>query len=145
MEIYKKGDAKLTRRITFFSTLIIVWWGFKEFGKWLTRFEWGKQNPFGSDASFTLPLYDLPPQVGVLLAIFLTIVVALVLFRVLNGPRVAPLLVETETEVKKVSWPSKEDAIQSTIVVLVFVAVVAAFLTVVETVLRYVFDAILSL
>ncbi len=143
MSTYKKGDAKATRSIAFFTLLIFVWWGFKEFGKYLTKWDTFKK-PLIGDGSFTVPVYDVPFTLGLVTAIVLTAVVGWRLYRLLNGQRVATLLIETETEVKKVSWPSREDAIHSTWIVLAFVTFTAIFLTVVELALRTVFTRILS-
>jgi preprotein translocase subunit SecE len=77
-------------------------------------------------------------------ALVLTIAVGAWFYRILNGQRVASLLIETETEVKKVSWPTRADAFHSTWIVLGFVVCTALFLTVVELALRTVFTRILS-
>ena len=139
MEIYKRGEAKVTRRVAFYSILLLSFWGFKELGKWLTTYEWARTEII----SFILPVYDLPLSVGLALAIALNVVLGVFLFRYLNGPKIADLLIDTEQELKKVSWPSWEDARQSTIIVLIFVAATALYLTTVEFALKRIFDLIL--
>lgn len=145
MEIYKRGEGKLTRRAAFYGLLLLVVWGFKEFGRYLTKFDWAKQVLFGSEESaFVLPYYEMKLRVGVLIAIVLTLVTAWLLFKILNRRTSGELLVDTEAELRKVSWPSWADAKQSTVVVLAFVVAMAAFLTGVEFVLKRVFDFVLT-
>ena len=140
---YKKGEAKATRSIVFFSLLIFVWWGFKEFGKFLTKWDTFKK-PLVGDGTFTVPVYDVPFTLGLVVALVLTVLVGLWLNRILNGQRTATLLIDTETEVKKVSWPTRADALHSTWIVLGFVIFTAIFLTAVEMALRTVFTGILG-
>ncbi len=142
MEIYKKGDAKLTRRVAYFGILVLVVWGFREFAKQLMAWEWTKSTRKVL-WNFELPFYQQPLSIAVGICILLTIVVGFYLFKLLNGNRVGPLLVDTESELKKVAWPSWDDAKQSTVIVLVFVAATAMFLTAVEFGLKHIFDFIL--
>ncbi len=139
MEIYKKGEGKLTRRVAFYSLLVLSVWGFKTLAIQLSAYKWANEELLG----FEMPYYNMPLTVGVLVSIVLNIVLALWLFKLLNGEKVAPTLIETETELKKVSWPSWEDARQSTVIVLIFVAATAIYLTAVEYALKTVFDFIL--
>lgn len=140
MEIYKKGEGKLTRRVAFYSLLALSIWGFKTLAIKLSGFSWANSEVLG----MTLPYYKLPVTVGVLLCIALNIVVGFWLFKILNGEKIAPTLIETETELRKVSWPSWEDAKQSTVVVLVFVAATAIYLTAIEYALKSTFELILK-
>ena len=50
------------------------------------------------------------------------------LYRALNRPRAADFLIETDTEVRKVNWPTWNDAWNSSLIVLLFVAVVTGFI-----------------
>ena len=140
MEVYKQGEAKMVRRIAFYGVLALLIWGFKELSKWLTGFSWGRTELIGG---FHLPYYEQTITVAVLISIVLNVVLAVWIFRLMNGPKVAPVLVDTETELKKVAWPTWADCRQSTMIVLVFVVLTAGFLTIVEVVLKKVFDLIL--
>ena len=145
METYKKGEGKLTRRIAFVGLLFLVVWGFKELGRWLSGFDWANGILVGdAQDPFLLPYYEMPARLGVVIAIALTVVAGIMLWRFLNRPRSADLLIDTETEMKKVSWPSWADARQSTIIVLVFVTSTALFLLGVEFVLTRVFKIVLG-
>ena len=141
MEIHKKDEARLTRVLSYCAILIFVIWGGREFGRWLVGFK--PLTKLLGPESLVLPYYGMPLRLGVLIGIVLTIGIGLWLWRYMNRPRTADMLIETETEMKKVSWPTWEDAKQSTSIVVVFVLATAAYLTVIEVVLKYVFDFIL--
>jgi preprotein translocase subunit SecE len=49
-------------------------------------------------------------------------------WRLLNAPKIADLLVDTEVEMKKVTWPSMDDSRKASVVVVVCVAVMVTFL-----------------
>ena len=60
METYKKGEGNMVRRTAFVGLLFLTVWGFKEFGQWLAKFEWGKTLLVGDpDDPFLLPYYCL--------------------------------------------------------------------------------------
>ncbi|MCC6669726.1 MAG: preprotein translocase subunit SecE [Planctomycetes bacterium] len=58
--------------------------------------------------------------------------------RALNRPRVADLLIETEGELRKVTWPSSHETISGTVAVAVTVVVMFVFLIVADLLLTYV-------
>ena len=53
-------------------------------------------------------------------------------FLFLNRERSADFLVETEGELRKVSWPARKEYVGSSVVVLIVVLVVSLFLTAVD-------------
>lgn len=139
MEIYKSGEGKLTRRVAFYSLLVLSIWGFRELATTLVQFKWAQTTLL----DFPLPYYGQVLNVAVLLCIVLNVALGWFMFKYLNGEKPAALLIDTETEVKKVSWPTWEDARHSTLIVLIFVAACAAYLTAVEYVLANLFDLVL--
>ena len=143
MEIYKKDEAKTTRRVAFVSLLIVVIWGARELGRWLTDLHSSLKTPL-LFKDLNLPYYEVPLNLGVVISLVVLVGVSLWLYRFLNAERMGGLLVETETEMRKVSWPTWEDTKQSTTIVLVFVVAVAVYLTTIEVALRRVFDFVFS-
>jgi len=57
---------------------------------------------------------------------------ALLVAKYLNDPRAADFLIATESEMKKVSWSSKAEVLGSTMVVIVTVIILAAFIFVMD-------------
>ncbi len=53
-------------------------------------------------------------------------------------------LSEVKVEVKKVTWPSRKDAMGGTMVVMVVVLIIAVFLGIVDTILSKIVEALIS-
>ena len=96
----------------------------------------------GGDAIILLDTSGLPFEVfgkeflsaHVVAAIFL--VGSMVgVYILVNRPRVAGFLVEVEGELRKVSWPTRREVLGSTLVVLILMAVLAAYIFLVDFVL----------
>jgi len=62
----------------------------------------------------------------------LFIVLAAAVLVLLNWPRFADFLIETETEMKKVDWPARRSVVVSSVVVVVTVVVMSLFLYAVD-------------
>jgi preprotein translocase subunit SecE len=69
--------------------------------------------------------------------------IAYFLHRFLNQPRQADFLIETEQELRKVNWPTRDETVQASIVVMVVVLVLAVFLAGSDFLLGQVFERIL--
>ncbi len=85
----------------------------------------------------TQPLPARRRQVrGVLLVLSLTALVlavaAFLVFRVINKPRFADFMIATEAEMNKVSWSSKKELKNATVVVLVLTFSMAIYLLVMD-------------
>lgn len=53
-------------------------------------------------------------------------------------------LSEVKVEVKKVTWPSRKDAMGGTMVVMVVVLIIAIFLGIIDTILSKIVEALIS-
>ncbi len=53
-------------------------------------------------------------------------------------------LSEVKVEVKKVTWPSRKDAMGGTMVVMVVVLIIAVFLGIVDTILSKIVEALIA-
>ncbi len=73
---------------------------------------------------------SLRPQLFPAIAVFLSVL--LVVHEVLNQDKVAEFLIETEGEIKKVSWPARKEYVGSAMVVVLVVAIVSGFLHLVD-------------
>jgi preprotein translocase SecE subunit len=99
---------------------------------------------FGSE-----PLMEPLPVVGTIdlakvLAIGTLAVGGFVIHRILNQPKLADLLIDTENELKKVTWPSAGETVNGTIAVIVTVAILVAFLSVSDLVLTAVLTRLMG-
>jgi preprotein translocase subunit SecE len=62
---------------------------------------------------------------------------AMVVYWAVNSPKPADLLIETENEMRKVNWPRRDEAINSSVVVIATVIIFTAFIFVADYVLHY--------
>ena len=82
---------------------------------------------FGVKALFDT-MQDAPPMLRYGLPGALVLLAGLFVFRLVNYDRFADFLIATEAELNKVSWSSKQELKNSTIVVLTTVVLMAAYL-----------------
>ena len=85
---------------------------------------------------FTLPFFDVSFRVGLFIsiAVFFTVIYLLNRF-LINKPSVADFLIDTEYEVRKVSWPPKNEYWGSSVAVIISVAIIGSFIFVVDQIL----------
>lgn len=125
--VYKHEQGRMTRMAAFWTLAVLLFYGchslFSAVQQWFP--EAGLGRPLGGIRIPVLGL-DLSPALliaGVVLAggLFL-------LYRWQNKPKNADLLIETEAELKKVTWPTIPEAIGSSVVVIMTVVILMAFL-----------------
>jgi len=63
-------------------------------------------------------------------------------FRVVNWPRFADFLIAVEAEMKKVTWPSKDELVRASIVVIATIIILAVTLFLFDVVWQWLFAAI---
>lgn len=106
---------------------------------------WGYtvQQLMGSDALYTIPFFEVNITIGTLISVTLFILVVIIINRfVINGPKPADFLIETEFELKKVSWPPKNEYWGSSIAVIVSVVVIGMFIFIVDRLLTQIMKLI---
>ena len=133
LEFYKKGQGSIARLLSLAGCLILLVWGIHSLWIYLQGF-----------TGLARTLLEVP-TIGLLINYALIIAVLVLagggagLVWVLNRPRLVDLLIETEAEMKKVSWPSRQEAWNSSIIVVVTVVVMMGLLFVYDFVLNKVF------
>jgi len=129
---YKKGQGLKMRRGTMLGILLIVvsgLWVYSWKGGLVGGATWAINVPFLDPRDWELVLLRSPRIVGPLLILGLAVWFS---YRLINYPRFADFLIATEAEMNKVSWASRKKLVQDTIVVLVTVILMAAFLFAVD-------------
>ena len=66
-----------------------------------------------------LPVLGMPLTVSLLVAVALGVGGIVMMLRTLDRPRVADMLIDSETEMRKCTWPSWDETLTSSIVILV--------------------------
>jgi preprotein translocase subunit SecE len=112
--IYKPGQGKWVRWGTVGGMALIVLCG----TFWLT----------GSEQL----LVDKPLAVKAAAGAIWTVLGALLTFWLVNSPKMAEFLIMTESEMRKVSWPSRREVISSTKVVILLTLILGVLLYLVD-------------
>ncbi len=63
-------------------------------------------------------------------------------YRVVNYPKFADFLIQVEAEMRKVSWPSKDELLRSSVVVIVVMLLLTVLLFGYDLILQYIFGKI---
>lgn len=89
-----------------------------------------------------VPLLQLPLNFALLTSVGLFAVGSMLSFFTLNRTTSVDFLVDTEIEMKKVTWPTKSDSVNATLVVIATVLVMGALLAIFDFLLRVIFGVI---
>jgi preprotein translocase SecE subunit len=134
LDIYKKGQGKTARVSAYVLVGILV-----AFGAWRFHAAW---NVVGQGV-----LAENVPLIGALTwykiaAVAVLLIGLLLMHLVLNGPKLADLLIDTEQEMRKVSWPSWAEVKSATVVVVIVTFVMGGSLFGFDKALRGLFSFI---
>lgn len=138
---YRKNQGRYARMIAFWSVALLIGYGFFRGGgliDMMARWMGGSDGTLVS--SFPL-LGELKLSSMVTMAIYAIIVFVLSL--ILRQPKLADLLIETEAEMQKVTWPGWSEVAQGTMAVTAMVAVLFLFLTGIDLILTQAIDMIM--
>lgn len=113
--IYKRGQGKYTRLSSAFAAAVIVGLGCLRLFSKLEAVSWGFSNRAAMWIATMVP-------VG------LFVILALLIFWLVNKSSIADFMISAEGEMKKVSWSSRQEIMVSTSIVIVVVIVMAALL-----------------
>ncbi|MCZ2342450.1 MAG: preprotein translocase subunit SecE [Bacteroidales bacterium] len=127
---YKKTQGIRTRRYTMIGFLLIGWTGVIALSK--SPFLVDASGPLVFDLPFTDTMFTTLPNVGYTLPLILTVLVFWMSWRAVNVPVFSDFLIATEAEMNKVSWSTRKQLVQDTIVVLTTVFLLTAFLFAVD-------------
>ena len=122
LSIYKSGQGYWTRMMSAIGagTLVLAGVG------WL----WGKFEAWFQDDT----VYWQGGMAVLVIAVF-----GALLFWLLNKPNIADFMIATETEMKKVHWPTRKEAMGLTVVVIAGTLMIAALLFVIDLIFARVF------
>jgi preprotein translocase SecE subunit len=127
---YRKNEGRYARMFAFWALLLLIAYGCFHGGGLsdeLARLL-GDANTRFIDPFPILKTLDLATAI----AIGVLVVAGLMLHAVLNRPRVANALIDTEGELKKVTWPTWSEAWEGTLAVGAMVLVLFVFLALVD-------------
>lgn len=127
---YRKDQGRYARMFAFWALVLLCAYGCFHGGGLASLLD---QWMGAANATLIDPFPILKTlKVSTLITLGILVVIALVIHRLLNAPRVADTLIDTEAELHKVTWPTWGEAWQGTMAVTVMVLVLFLFLTVVD-------------
>ena len=122
--VYKPNQGRIVRQITALTIWVIV-----ALGCWRLYATLGSSLETGSYLIPSIPLVLL--AAGVWIG-----------YRLVNWPRFADFLIAVEAEMNKVTWPSKDELIRASIVVIFTIFFLAMALFVFDVVWQTIFNAL---
>jgi preprotein translocase SecE subunit len=138
---YKKNQGRMVRMAAFWTLAILLLYGSDWLKTELTTFfpNW-LGRPFGYEegqprSGLYLPILHIGLSPAFLISAVALVGGIVLLHRWLEKPKNADLLIETEAELKKVTWPTFNEAVDGSVVVIVCVLVLMVFLAGVDWVL----------
>ena len=139
---YRKDQGRLARMATFWSLAVLLAYGCIRMRSELSgQFPDSMGNGIGG---MTLPLVGLPLSPALIVSIGAFFLGLWFLNRTLEKPKNADLLIETEGELRKVTWPTLDETIDGSIVVMVVVLFLMVFMAGADFVLGEVFSRIIT-
>ncbi|MBM3992349.1 MAG: preprotein translocase subunit SecE [Planctomycetes bacterium] len=127
MARYKQDQGRMVRLAVFWSLALLLFYGCSSLSETLA----GQFNGLAQPALASLPklpVLDTSLSGAFLISAVVFLGATFLAYRWLESPRIADLLIETEHELRKVTWPTGKEVMNSSIVVVVCVALLMAFL-----------------
>ncbi|MDQ7779006.1 MAG: preprotein translocase subunit SecE [Planctomycetota bacterium] len=126
---YKKGQGRIVRTTAAVSMALFLVFGCLALYNYVTAGWW-------TNILFTVPVAESQIRIGMLVSLGICVVGAIGLYGlVLNRPRLADFLIEVESEMYKVAWPSTSEWRGSSFVVILSVVLMGMFLFLVDQLL----------
>lgn len=143
MAAYKQDQGRLARMASFWTLAAMVYYGCASLREELPGFFPALGRPLFS--GFTeIPVLGVRLDAAFLIALLLFVGGVWLLYRWLEKPKNADLLIETEAELRKVTWPTMKEVVNASIVVIVSVLFLMAFLAGADIVLARVAGVLLG-
>lgn len=131
---YKSEQGRYTRGVAFGFGVALAYYGCTSLHDFLS-WDWAR-----SDLGFTVPVLEVLVTPGLLVAVGVFIAVLLGLRFGVNHEKAAEFLIETESELKRVTWPSWPETWNGSLVVIVTVVAMLLLLAGADMVLSQFFE-----
>ncbi len=136
MTAYKEDQGRLARMFAFWAVAFMILFGCTWLHGMLVQAR-SLRDPLGGTR---IPVVAVDLNIAFLISFALFAVTIFFLARWMRKPKVADLLIDTEAELRKVTWPKSQEVVNSSIVVIVFVVLLLGFLAGVDAILARVVD-----
>ncbi len=125
---YKSDQGRITRLFAFWSTAALVFYGAVSLRQTLSTIFHGVLAKPLVQSMPKIPVLGLNFNMALLITAVFLIGAWYALYRWHQTPKIADLLIETEAELRKVTWPTVSEAVNSSIIVIACVMFLMAFL-----------------
>jgi preprotein translocase SecE subunit len=142
MTTYKKDQGRLARMAAFWAVALMLLFACVSMHVWLSgTFHEALGQPINE---IVIPIVGIELTPSFLITTALFAVGLFFLNRWESRPQVSELLVETESELRKVTWPGGEEVVDSSLVVIACVVFLMAYLAMSDIALGWFFGRILN-
>jgi preprotein translocase SecE subunit len=124
MKGYRDDQGRLARMAAFWTITLLLLFGCNFLFEQLLAFG-SLQDPI---AGYRIPIVSVDLSPAFLISSVVFLIGLAFIFRWQQKPKVADLLIDTEAELKKVTWPTMDEVINSSIIVVIFVLFLGAYL-----------------
>jgi preprotein translocase SecE subunit len=126
---YKADQGRVVRLVAFWALALLIFYGCVSLKTSLETWKWSS----GTGKALVEEMPRLPVlgwnfNAALLTAVLVFATSIWLLYRWQNSPKVADLLIDTESELGKVTWPTMSDAVNSSLVVMGVVVFLMAFM-----------------
>lgn len=122
---YRPDEGVYARGTAFWSLAALAFLAGRRFYFYSQRWEFSRKDLVGEP----IPVLAFPLTPGFLMGAGVFLLLTYGIWRMVNAKRIGDLLIDTEIEMKKVTWPSMSDSRKASIVVVICVVVMVAFLS----------------
>ena len=139
LKFYKKGQGTVIRITAWIALSLVILYGAISLYKTLPKIDIDKNATFWGNPLFKIPFFEFPvtPALLISTAVLLLGVAGVYLF-VINKPASVDFLIETEVELRKVSWPPRYEYLGASLAVIISVVFFSLFIYGADNVLQLV-------
>ncbi|MFH0946410.1 MAG: preprotein translocase subunit SecE [Planctomycetota bacterium] len=134
---YKPEQGRYARGTAFWLMLALAYYGASTMFLFLS-WDWAR-----TELGFTIPVLELALTPGLLISVAAFVAMLLGLRYAINHPKLGELLIETEGELRRVTWPSWPETWNGSVVVVVTVIAMVALLAGADIVLSRFFEHVI--
>lgn len=124
MTTYKEDQGRLARMAAFWSLTLLALFG----STFLYELLVGIDSMKSLIGGITIPVVGIALNGAFVISLTVFATAAAIIYRWEQKPKVADLLIDTESELRKVTWPTGQEVMNSSMVVVICVVIIGAYL-----------------
>jgi preprotein translocase subunit SecE len=125
MKAYKPDQGRMARMASFWSIVMLLLFGCYFLHTTLTTYVSALDKPFGG---LSIPIVSIRLTGSFLISALLFLGGTFWIYTFMQKPKTADFLIDVEAELRKVTWPTGQEVVNASIVVVVTVVVLMGFL-----------------